>query len=77
MALTEREAAARLDWMYDSAPSNQKAVRVHLFGIKHAEDLAGLNLKTVVEEAGLRASYSTEVRKGMNLARHVTLKPGV
>ena len=77
MALTELAAAARLERMYNSAPSNEKAVRVHLFGIKHAEDLAGLNLKTVVKAAGLGESYSTEVRKGMNLARYVTLKPGV
>ena len=77
MALTEREAAAHLERMYNSAPSNEKAVRVHLFGIKYAEDLDGLSVSTVVETAGVRESYCTEVRKGMKLARYVTLKPGV
>ena len=77
MALTEHAAAARLKQMRKNALTNEKAVQVHLFGIKYAEDLAGLNLKAVVKAADLEESYVTEVRKGMKLAKYVVLKPGV
>ena len=63
--------------MYDNAFHGEKVVQIHLFGIKYAEDLAGLDIEAIVRVAGLRKSYITEVRKGMNLARHVTLKPGI
>lgn len=76
MALTELDAADRLKRMYNNAFPGEKVLQIHLFGIKYAEDLADLDVKAVVEAAGVHESYDTEVRKGMRLARHVTLKPG-
>ena len=75
MALTERDAAERLKRMYNNAKGT-KALQIHLFGIKYAEDLADLDVKAVVKAAGVPKSYPTEIRKMMKLARHVTLKPG-
>ncbi len=68
------EAAEKLREMYETAPDGEKAVRIHLFGIKYAGELAGLNLATVAERAGISRSYGTEINKGRNLARYVELK---
>ena len=77
MVMTERGAAERLKRMYESAPYGSKVTSIHLFAIKHAEDLAKLDVGTIVKVAGVPVSYVTEVHKGMRLAMHVTLKPGV
>ena len=63
--------------MYNGAHDGEKVVQIHLFGIKYAEDLADLDIKAVVKVAGLSEPYGTEVRKGMKLARYVTLKSSV
>lgn len=75
--LTERDAADRLKRMYKDAHDGEKSMQIRLFGIKYAEGLADLNIKAVVKAAGLSESYGTEVRKGMKLARYVTLKSSV
>lgn len=56
----------------DGAPEGNVVVRIHLFGIDHAEDLNGINLHALVREAGVPAPYATEIRKGMRLAEYVT-----
>ena len=48
--------------------------RIHLFGIRHAQELRGVSLKELVREARIPASYHTEIHKGMRLAEYVTLK---
>ena len=55
----------------------KRLCRYTYFGIKYAKDLADLDIKAVVKVAGLSESYGTEVRKGMKLARYVTLKSSV
>ena len=77
MALTENGAADHLKRMYNAASHGETVTQIHLFGIKYAEDLADLDIRTVVKVAGLPESYVTEVNKGKKLARYVTLKPGV
>ncbi len=77
MALTERQAADRLKRMYKTACSGEKTTQIHLFGIKHAEDIADLSVEAIVKLAGLHGSYVTEVHKGIRLARYVALKRGV
>ena len=57
-----------------NAPPGDVVVRIHLFGIRHAKSLAGVNLNALVEAAGIPKPYSTEIRKGMRLADYVTLK---
>ena len=73
--MTIDDAAAKLTTMYASGSANsQKALQVHLFAIKYAEQLESMSLPDVVERAGLPASYKTELRKGMNLAAYVQLR---
>ena len=66
------EAADILKSMYESA--HGKALSVHLFGIKYADEIRGLPLKELARYAGLPESYHTEIRKGINIAPHVILK---
>lgn len=75
--MTVEEAAVRLRASYASACSGDKAVTVHLFGIRYARALSGLPLKELAARAGLPESYATELRKGVRLAEFVDLKAGV
>ena len=72
-----QELADKLREMYETAPKGEQAAMIHLFGIKYAADLNGVSLASVVEHAGLRRSYVTEINKGRNLAKYVDLKPQV
>ncbi len=67
------DAARALREMYDD-PETGKAVSIHLFGIRYAEELDGMSIDEVVARAGLPESYRTEVRKGITLARYVVEK---
>jgi hypothetical protein len=58
----------------DQAPDGDVVVRIHLFGIDHAEQLQGVNLNELVAAAGVPKPYATEIRKGMRLAEYVTRK---
>jgi hypothetical protein len=53
------------------APRGEVVVRVHLFGIDHAEELEGLSLPELVAAAGIPKPYATEIHKGMRLAEYV------
>ena len=75
--MTIQELADQLREMYDTAPKGEKAAYIHLFGIKYAAELDRFSPASVVERAGLRRSYGTEVNKGRNLAKYVDLKPQV
>jgi hypothetical protein len=68
------DAAKILARMYSTAPDREKAMQVHLFGIKYAEHIDGMPLQELAGRAGIPESYGTEIRKGINLARHVRLK---
>jgi hypothetical protein len=57
-----------------AAQKGDKVVTVHLFGIRHAEQLDGMNLYHLAERAGIGKSFGTELRKGVRLAAHVLLK---
>ena len=72
--MTEDDAISKLREMYENAAPNEMAVNIHLFGIKYADELAGLNLKNVARQATGRVSYHTEIRKGINLAKYVALR---
>ena len=58
----------------EQAPEGDVVVRIHLFGIRHARALAGVNLRVLVQLAGVPKPYMTEIRKGMRLADYVTVK---
>jgi len=59
---------------YAHAPTGDVAVRIHLFGIKHADRLDGVNLKALCGAADVRESWATEIHKGMRLAEYVTVR---
>ena len=70
------EAARILAEMYrQGKASRQASVHVHLFAIKYADQLEGMPLAELVERAGIDLNYKTEIRKGLNLAKFVQLKP--
>ncbi len=69
-----RDLSSALREAWADAPEGDVVVRIHLFGIRHAEALAGTNLGALVRSAGIPGPYTTEIRKGMRLADYVTLK---
>lgn len=68
------ELGKELRKMYINAANREQVAMIHLFGIKYSKELKNCKVSEVVDEAGLRKSYGTEVRKGMRLARYVDLK---
>ena len=74
--MTVEELADILRCVYKNAPDREIALRVHLFGIKYADELANLSIKKVATLAGI-PGYAAEVNKGRNLAGYVKIKPGV
>ena len=72
--LTLEQAAARLRQRYSQAAEGEKVVSIHLFGIENAEAISALSNKEIAVTAGLPESYSTEIGKGVKLARYVVLK---
>jgi calcineurin-like phosphoesterase family protein len=71
--MTTMELAEILGKMYGEAPKGEAVAMIHLFGIKHAQDIrdAGASIDDIVHAAGLKPSYRTEVQKGVNLAKYV------
>jgi hypothetical protein len=67
LALTLRNAVNR-------AGEGEVVVSIHLFGIENARELQDVPLREVVDAAHLQKSYVTEIRKGMNLAKYVTVR---
>lgn len=63
--------------MYFNAPKGDKAVMVHLFGIKYARDIQACDEtpKQLAIAARLNESYATEIAKGIRLAQYVWPKP--
>jgi hypothetical protein len=59
---------------YHNAPQGSVVVRIHLFGIRNARDLRGVNLFALVDEAGVPRSFHTEIRKGIRLAEYVDIR---
>lgn len=60
--------------MYETAGTGGQVTAIHLFGIRHADELRGQPLKEIAQSATGRESYQTEIRKGMNLARFVQVR---
>ena len=68
------EAAKILAKMYEKAPAKEKALSIHLFGVKYADDIRDMPSQTLAIRAGLGKSYGSEIRKGINLAKYVQVK---
>lgn len=59
--------------MYDTAPEKEKATFIHLFGIKYGKQILQNKISSaeIIHASGLKESYKTEVRKGVNLSKYV------
>lgn len=59
--------------MYEGALHGEKTTMIHLFGIKYADEIrdSGALVPEIVRLSGIDESYSTEVHKGIRLARYV------
>jgi hypothetical protein len=62
--------------MYSRAPEKEQATFIHLFGIKYGELILKnkYSASEIVKASGIKDSYKTEVRKGINLSKYVTAK---
>lgn len=71
--MTVTELVQRLGEMYGSAPHGEVSTAVHLFGIRHAEDIraSGASVAAIVRQSEVPDSYITEVHKGVALSRYV------
>jgi 5-methylcytosine-specific restriction protein B len=58
--------------MYKNAPPGKQVTMVYLFGVKYHDDIVSYGVKNVVEAAGMRLSYITELTKSVKLAKYVT-----
>ena len=76
--MTPDELARTLSEMYHDAPDGEATTMIHLFGIKYADEIrdCGAPVTEIVRLSGLRNSYSTEVYKGVRLARYVVPRTG-
>lgn len=72
--MDSQQLADELGRMYNTAPRGEQVTMIHLFGIKYANELRGLGLSDLAEQAGISRSYGTEINKGRNLARYVQLR---
>lgn len=59
---------------YHTPLEGNRVVMIHLFGIRYAEDLAGISIKELLNDAEVPASYYPEIKKAMNLAQYVDIK---
>ena len=56
---------------YQNAKKGEKVTMIHLFGIKHSEELREVGVSEVIKESGIHSTYTTELGKGIKLARYV------
>lgn len=74
--MTKIELGNKLKNLYDNANEGEKVTMIHLFGIKYGEIIREkeYTFKEIAEEAGISETYKTEISKGANLAKYVTVK---
>ena len=67
----EAELAAILRDMYNNSLEGGSVVMIHLFAIRHADQLRpnDVSAKNVIELSGIPDSYFAEVSKGIKFAR--------
>ena len=54
-----------------NAKKGEKVTMIHLFGIKHSEELRKIGVSEVIKESGIHSTYTTELGKGIKLASYV------
>ncbi|MEE1007354.1 MAG: hypothetical protein U0L66_09225 [Acutalibacteraceae bacterium] len=75
--MTEYELSNILKEMYETAKPKEKAVMIHLFGIKYADELQqnDISIKEVLNLAHIPETYYPEINKCKNLSKYVDIKP--
>jgi len=68
------ELANELRRAYTEAQEGEKVTMIHLFAIRHAQDLQRHSIRELAHAAGLNESYVTEIGKGIRLARYVEVR---
>ncbi len=72
--MSEERLVAELKRRYETADKKEVVTAIHLFGIAFAKDLVGHSINRIAEAATGHGSYGSEIRKGMRLAPHVSLR---
>ncbi|WP_417492613.1 hypothetical protein [Maricaulis sp.] len=80
--LEARNGPRTLDELADELKRNylaaeargEMAASIHLFGIQYARQLREVTPEAVLARADMKATYKTELRKGMKLAEYVRIK---
>lgn len=72
--MTINELGKELKKMYETAPEKEQVIFIHLFGIKYGAIINKNNYSAndIIKASGLKESYKTEVRKGVNLSKYVS-----
>lgn len=79
MDYSVNELAAVLKNMYENTYSKEKALMIHVFGIKYGEIIRDkkVRIADIIKYAGLKKSYVTELNKGVNLSKYVEIKSDI
>lgn len=75
--MTFEELVQELIATYHLAPQGEAVVRIHLFGIRYADEINNIDysLRDLLDRAEVPQSYYPEIKKGINLSRYVDIKP--
>ena len=73
--MTSLDLGLKLNAMYSQKNVNKVAM-IHLFGIIYGEIMRSENIKPieVLKAARMKESYVTEINKGINLSKYVTVR---
>ena len=73
--MTTADAARILRETYNAAPRGDKTLAVHLFAIRHGEEIraSGLRPAEISEQAGI-GKWEASINDGIKLARYVILR---
>ncbi|MBP5350159.1 MAG: hypothetical protein J6Z13_07410 [Clostridia bacterium] len=73
--MTALELGIKLKAMY-SLKNVNKVAMIHLFGVIFAQTMRSENIKPieVLKAAKMPESYQTEINKGINLSKYVTVR---
>jgi len=70
--MTKNKLGEILHRMYTEAERGEKVAMIHLFGIKYAQDIKALTNGTELAKLSkIKATYATEISKGMKLSKYV------
>lgn len=70
MKRTATELGKILAEMYNNAKRKEMVTMIHLFGIQYHSEIQEVGIREIIDAAGIPSTYSTEVNKGVNLAKY-------